>query len=198
MTDVPAGPWLSQEWATPMYGSIMAGQTMSIILYGLFLGRFWSHVADAELWREHTKRYRAFLYAITALVTVYALLVATETCYWGSESSTSSKATPSPPLNLTPNRADPLLPSSSPAAAQSGGPSSRKRARRSDTIARQHNLRPRVGYAGLQSLPPLHLSRSKVDVLRHHRSHAMHLGCGSIPGSVQFNLGEYSCPAQGC
>jgi hypothetical protein len=95
----------------------MAGQTVSIILYGLFLGRFWGHVADEELWREHTKRYRAFLYAITALVTAYALLVVTETCYWGSESFTSSKATPSPPLNLMGNRADPLLPPSSPAAA---------------------------------------------------------------------------------
>lgn len=106
MSDVQAGPWASQKWATAIYGSIMAGQMMVIPLYGLFLGRFWSHVSDEELWKEHSKRYRAFLCAITGLVTAYALLMVEETCYWGSESlqqlSSSSK-----PSSRSPSRTRP-------------------------------------------------------------------------------------------
>jgi hypothetical protein len=83
--DVPAGPWLSQAWATATYGPTVVGGAVVAPLYGLFLGRLRSHVADEELWREHTKRYRAFLFAITALVTLYALLLIEETCYWGSK-----------------------------------------------------------------------------------------------------------------
>lgn len=84
-SDVPAGPWLSQTWATSLYLPTFVGEAVVAPLFGLFVGRFWAHVTDEELWREHTKRYRAFLYAVTALVTVYALLVVEEACYWGSE-----------------------------------------------------------------------------------------------------------------
>jgi len=85
MADVAAGPWASQAVAVSLYGPIFAGEALVTPLFGLFVGRFWGHFTDKELWREHTKRYRAFLYVIAGLVTVYTLLVMEEVCYWGSE-----------------------------------------------------------------------------------------------------------------
>lgn len=85
MADVVAGPWASQIWITSIYGPILVGEALVVPLCGLLLGRFWTHLNDEELWNEHSKRYRAFLYAITALVCAYTILVIEEVCYWGSE-----------------------------------------------------------------------------------------------------------------
>ncbi|ORY80235.1 hypothetical protein BCR35DRAFT_325200 [Leucosporidium creatinivorum] len=84
MSDVTAGPWASQIYSTSLLGPIFVGQAAAVPLYGLFLGRFWGHVTDEELWREHSRRYRAFLYTITGLVTVYTLLIMEESCYYGT------------------------------------------------------------------------------------------------------------------
>lgn len=112
MADVAAGPWASQAVAVSLYSPIFAGEALVTPLFGVFVGRFWVHFTDEELWREHTKRYRAFLYAITALATVYTLMVMEEVCYWGSKSLPFPQSlpvtcaelptSPIPPLTVSP------------------------------------------------------------------------------------------------
>lgn len=54
-------------------------------LYGLFLGRAANLYSDAELWREHSPRYRAFLIGISILLTIYTAFTVEEISYWGGK-----------------------------------------------------------------------------------------------------------------
>lgn len=189
--DVPAGPWLSQTWATSTYTPVFVGQTVVMPLYGLFLGRFWAHVTDDELWKEHTQRYRAFLYGITGLLTIYALLIVEKTCYWGSESLCNS---PKPalgslrvPSGRAPTRAHLCSSKYSSTATQYGGSPTRARRRCCCPSTRRPHLGAGIGNARLQGLLPLLLSASQVDVPGHGWKSFMYLICRSAFSYVQYH-----------